>query len=79
MTKKTVFGELWKLAETLLEHISDVFDWLFEPLKLSVNIPIKIPFILENGINWFWNLGITPISLLGVGLVGLVVFWLILK
>lgn len=68
---------MWKLAVTLLEYISLLFDWLFDPLKLSIEIPIKIPFILENGINWSWDLGITPISLLGVGLVGLVVYWLV--
>ena len=62
-----------------IDYISKVFDWLFAPLELSVDIPIKIPVILENGIKWSWDLGITPISLLGVGLVGLVIYWVVLK
>lgn len=74
-----ILEELWNLALTLLEYIQIVFDWLFSPLKLSINIPINIPYLLENGIKWSWDLGFTPISLLGVGLVGLVVYWVVLK
>lgn len=79
MDEKKIMVELWNLAETLLKFISKVYEWLFEPLKLSIQIPLKIPVILENGINWSWNVGITPISLLGVGIVGLVVYWVVLK
>lgn len=79
MNGKNIMVEVWNLAITLLKFISKVFDWLFEPLELSIQIPIQIPVILEDGINLSWNLGITPISLLGVGIVGLVVYWVVLK
>ena len=79
MGYENIFSELWNLILTLLEYISVVFDWLFNPLEININIPINIPYLLENGINWSWDLGVTPISLLGVGLVGLVVYWLVLK
>ena len=77
MAEKNILGELWKVALTLLEYISVVFEWLFRPLKIAINIPINIPVILENGIKWSWNIGITPISLLGVALVGLVIYWMV--
>lgn len=79
MSYENILGELWNLILTLLEYISNVFDWLFKPLEFNISIPINIPVILENGINWSWDLGVTPVSLLGVGLVGLVVYWLVLK
>lgn len=79
MNDTNILGELWKVALSLIENISKLMDWLFNPLKIIINIPIKIPLILENGINWNWNVGITPISLLGVALVGLVVYWVVLK
>ena len=64
----------------IIEYISkNVFDWLLRATLLGINIPINIPYLLENGINWSWDLGVTPVSLLGVGLVGLVVYWLVLK
>lgn len=77
MAEKNLFIELWGIAENILFYISKAFDWLFQPLKFNINIPIKIPLILENGINWSWNVGITPISLLGVGLIGMVVYWFV--
>lgn len=74
-----ILGELWNLTIKLIENISRVFDWLFKPIEISIDIPLKIPYLLENGIKWSWDLGLTPISLLGVGLVGLVVYWVVLK
>lgn len=77
MGYENILSELWNLILTLLEYISNVFDWLFKPLELSIDIPITIPYLLENGISWSWDLGVTPVSLLGVGLVGLVIYWLV--
>lgn len=79
MTENNIFSELWKVALTMIEYISKLMDWLFAPLKLSIDIPVKIPLILENGISWSWNIGVAPIALLGVGMVVLVVYWVVLK
>lgn len=72
--EKNILGELWNLAITLIEFISKVFDWLFEPLKINIDI-IKIPYLLPDGFTV--NFGIAPIALLGVGLVGLVIYWIV--
>ncbi|MEM0173689.1 MAG: hypothetical protein QXI16_04190 [Sulfolobaceae archaeon] len=74
---ENLFIELWEIAKKLLMSISNAFDWLFQPMKFNINIPIKIPLILENGIEWSWNVGVTPISLLGVGLLGMLAYWFI--
>ncbi|MEM0173881.1 MAG: hypothetical protein QXI16_05180 [Sulfolobaceae archaeon] len=73
MEDRNVLGELWNVALTLIESISKVFDWLFEPLKITV--PLKIPVIMPKGLTW--DLGVAPIALLGVALIGLVVYWLV--
>lgn len=68
-----LFTELWEVAITMIEYIDKVWDWLTD--RLIIDIPISIPVILENGIRW--DTGITPISLLGVGLVGMILYWFI--
>ena len=64
---------LWDVALQLIEYINVAWNWLIKPLEIS--IPISIPYILPDGITW--DFGITPISLLGVGLIGLFIYWLV--
>lgn len=68
-----VLSELWNLAETILKSISKVWDWLFD--VLIIKIPIKIPLLIPDGLEW--NTGVTPISLLGVGMIAMIIYWFI--
>lgn len=64
---------LWNLAITILQNITTVWEWLFQEIK--VNIPIKIPIFLPDGINF--NFGYSPIELLGSGIILLLALWII--
>ncbi len=68
-----VFSELWKIAETILKSISKVWDWLFD--VLIIKIPVKIPLLIPDGLEW--NTGVTPISLLGVGMIAMIIYWFV--
>lgn len=75
MTNKitNMFSELWDVALTMIEYIGEVFDWLFD--DLVIEIPLKIPLLIPDGLKW--ETGVTPISLLGVGLVAMVIYWFV--
>lgn len=68
-----IFQNLWEIAETMIKMIGVVWDWLNK--DIVINIPITIPYLLPNGINW--DLGFAPIWLLGAGLGVLVVYWFV--
>jgi len=73
MTNNNIFQNLWDIAETMIKMIGVVWDWLNTDLK--INIPITIPIIFPNGINF--DLGFAPIWLLGAGLGVLVIYWFV--
>lgn len=70
-----ILKNLWDLAISMIEKIGLVWDWL--NTNLVINIPITIPVIFPDGINW--DLGFAPIWLLSAGLVTLIIYWVILK
>lgn len=63
---------LWDVAMQLIEYINIAWEWLIKPL--TIRIPFNIPVIFPDGFTF--DFGITPISLLGVGLVVLFVYWI---
>lgn len=68
-----IFLNLWEIAETLIRNIGRVWQWLNE--EISLNIPIKIPIILPDGIEV--SLGYSPLQLLGAGILVLLGLWVI--
>lgn len=68
-----LFTELWKVAETMIKYINIAWEWLTD--ELVITIPLKIPLVIPEGINW--STGVTPISLLGVGLGALIIYWVV--
>ena len=70
-----IFQNLWNLATEMITVIGTVWDWL--NTDLIINIPITIPVIFPDGINF--DLGFAPIWLLGGGIITLIVFWVVFK
>lgn len=68
-----LFTELWNIAESMIKYIDILWDWL--TTKLVINIPLKIPLLIPDGL--IWDTGVTPISLLGVGLGAIVIYWIV--
>ncbi len=70
------FQQLWDLAESLLDVIGKVWNWLSSPLKIDIPLLSNIPIIG----NWFnVSLNYTPLQLLGTGLLMLVGLWVVKK
>lgn len=67
------FTELWNIAESMIKYINILWDWL--TTKLIITIPLKIPLLIPDGFKW--DTGVTPISLLGVGLGAIVIYWIV--
>lgn len=70
-----IFQNLWDIAINMITTINVVWDWLND--DLIINIPITIPVIFPEGINF--DLGFAPIWLLGGGIITLIVFWVVFK
>ena len=70
-----IFNNLWDIAINMITTISDVWYWL--NTDLIINIPITIPVIFPDGINF--SFGFPPIWLLGGGIITLIVFWVVFK
>jgi len=70
---ENIFLRLWEMAEVIIKNINKVWEWLNN--DLSINIPIKIPVILPDGIAV--SLGYSPIELLGAGILVLLGLWVI--
>lgn len=70
---ENIFVNLWEIAETLIRNINKVWQWLNN--DISINIPLKIPVILPDGIAV--SLGYSPIELLGAGIVILLGLWVL--
>lgn len=70
---ENIFENLWNIAVTLIKNINKVWEWL--NTEISINIPIKIPVVLPDGIEV--SLGYSPLELLGVGILVLLGLWLI--
>jgi len=68
-----LFTELWKIAENMIKYINIAWDWLTN--ELIINIPLKIPLLIPDGLKW--ETGVTPISLLGVSLGVLIIYWVV--
>lgn len=68
-----IFLNLWEITEIIIKNINKVWEWLNS--DLSINIPIKIPVILPDGIAI--SLGYSPIELIGVGILFLLGLWVI--
>lgn len=68
-----IFQNLWNIAETMINMIGIVWNWL--NTNLVINIPLTIPLIFPDGINF--DLGFAPIWLIGPGLGVLVVYWFV--
>lgn len=68
-----IFINLWEIAETLIKNIGRVWQWLNNELK--INIPIKIPVILPDGIAV--SLGFSPLELIGAGILVLLGLWVL--
>ncbi len=68
-----LFTELWKVAENMIKYINILWEWLTD--ELIINIPLKIPLLIPDGLTW--KTGVTPISLLGVSLGILVIYWIV--
>lgn len=69
-----IFKSLWDLLTGVGSVISDVWEWLFEPLILNIEW-LKIPVLLPDGI--IINMGIVPIELFGVSIFVLLALWLV--
>lgn len=63
-----ILHEMWNIAVNLIEGIGAIWNWLNTSISLGFNIPL-IGFV---GIPPF-----TPIGIIGAGLVGFMLFWLI--
>ena len=70
---ENIFENLWNIAVTLIKNINKVWEWL--NTEISINIPIKIPVVLPDGIEV--TLGYSPLELLGVGILVLLGLWVI--
>lgn len=70
---ENIFVNLWEIAESLIKNINKVWQWLNN--DISINIPLKIPVILPDGIAV--SLGYSPIELLGAGIVILLGLWVL--
>lgn len=68
-----IFLNLWEIAETIIKNIGRVWQWLNN--DISINIPIKIPVILPDGIAL--SLGYSPLELIGTGILVLLAFWVL--
>ena len=68
-----IFVTLWEIAETIIRNINKVWVWL--NTEISINIPIRIPVVLPDGIEV--TLGYSPLELLGVGILVLLGLWVI--
>lgn len=68
-----IFNTLWNIAETIIRNINRVWEWL--NTDISINIPVKIPVILPDGIAI--SLGYSPIELLGAGILVLLGLWIL--
>ena len=68
-----IFVTLWEIAETIIRNINKVWVWL--NTEISINIPIRIPVVLPDGIEV--ALGYSPLELLGVGILVLLGLWVI--
>jgi hypothetical protein len=75
MTNVNIFQNLWDLAEGIILVIGEVWKWLNTDLK--INIPITIPIIFPNGINF--DLGFAPMYLLAGGVLTLIAYWVVFK
>lgn len=69
-----ILKTLWDIAFDLIGYIQLLWNWLNTDLVIKLEW-LKLPLILPNGVNF--NLGFTPISLIGVGLITMVVLWFI--
>ena len=70
---ENIFENLWNIAVTLIKNINRVWEWLNN--DISVNIPIKIPVILPNGIAL--SFGYSPLELIGAGILVLLGLWVV--
>lgn len=70
---ENIFLNLWQIAESIIKNISRVWEWLNS--DLNINIPIKIPVILPDGIAL--SLGYSPIELIGAGILVLLALWVL--
>lgn len=68
-----IFNNLWEIAVSIIKNINKVWDWLNR--DISVNIPIKIPVILPDGIAL--SFGYSPLELIGAGILVLLGLWLL--
>lgn len=68
-----IFNTLWNIAETIIKNINIVWQWL--NTEIAINIPIRIPVVLPDGIEI--SLGYSPLQLLGVGILVLLGLWVI--
>ena len=64
---------LFDLILTLAENINRLWEWLSQPINISLGF--KIPLIFPNGINI--NLGYSIIDFLGAGILVLALLWVI--
>lgn len=62
-----IINALWDFVLTLLAGISSLWDWLNNPINLNIDLGL-----FKIGIPTF-----TPLSLVGAGLIGLVIWWFI--
>lgn len=69
-----ILKSLWDLVNGFGSVINRVWDWLFEPLVISIEW-FKIPVLLPDGVNI--STGIIPIAFFGVGIFAILVLWLI--
>lgn len=68
-----IFLNLWQIAESIIKNIGKVWEWLNN--DISINIPIKIPVILPDGIAL--SLGYSPLELIGAGILVLLALWVL--
>lgn len=70
---ENIFENLWDIAISIIKNIGKVWEWLNN--DISVNIPIKIPVILPDGISL--SFGYSPLELIGTGILVLLGLWLV--
>ena len=68
-----IFLNLWQIAESIIRNIGKVWEWLNN--DISINIPIKIPVVLPDGIAL--SLGYSPLELIGAGILVLLALWVL--
>lgn len=68
-----IFLSLWEIAETIIKSVNKIWEWLNR--NISVNLPLKIPVLLPDGIEF--SLGYSPLELLGAGILVLLALWVI--